>query len=77
MRYIIYTVEYYSVIKNEKILPFETSWMDHKGIMLSEICQRKRLCNLTYKWNQKKKRTSSKNLDFEEFPLWLSSNEPN
>ena len=41
MRYIIYTVEYYSVIKNEKILPFETSWMDHKGIMLSEICQRK------------------------------------
>ena len=33
-------MEYYSAIKKEEILPFETTWMDFKGIMLSEICQR-------------------------------------
>ena len=32
------TVEYYSAIK-KKILPFATTWMDLKGIMLSEISQ--------------------------------------
>ena len=39
MRY-IYTMEYYSAIKNE-ILPFAATWMDLEGIMLSEISQRK------------------------------------
>ena len=33
----IYTMEYYSTIKNKKILPFETVWMDLENIMLSEI----------------------------------------
>ena len=37
----IYTVEYYSgIIKNE-ILPFATTWMELEGIMLSESSQRK------------------------------------
>ena len=35
----IYTMEYYSTIKNKKILPFETVWMDLENIMLSEISQ--------------------------------------
>ena len=30
-------VEYYSAIKNEEILPFATTWMDLKGIVLNEI----------------------------------------
>ena len=30
-------VEYYSAIKNEEILPFATTWMDLKGIVLSAI----------------------------------------
>ena len=30
---------YYSGIKNNKILPFATTWMDLEGIMLSEISQ--------------------------------------
>ena len=34
----MYTMEYYSSIKNE-ILPFVTAWMDLEGIMLSEISQ--------------------------------------
>ena len=37
----IYTIEYYSATKKNKILPSATTWMDLKGIMLSEISQRK------------------------------------
>ena len=33
----IYTLEYYSAIKKNEILPFATSWMELDGIMLSEI----------------------------------------
>ena len=36
----IYTVEYYSAIKNE-IKPFGATWMDLEIIILSEISQRK------------------------------------
>ena len=35
----LYTMEWYSVIKKNKILPFDTTWMDPEGIMLSEISQ--------------------------------------
>ena len=34
-------IEYYSVIRNNKILPLAATWMDLEGIMLSEITQRK------------------------------------
>ena len=30
-------MEYYSAIKKNGILPFAATWMDLKGIMLSEI----------------------------------------
>ena len=30
-------MEYYSVIKNDEILPFVTTWMDFENIMLSTI----------------------------------------
>ena len=33
----IYTMEYYSAIKKNKILPLAAMWMDLEGIMLSEI----------------------------------------
>ena len=33
----IYTVEYYSTKKKNKILPFAATWMDLEDIMLSEI----------------------------------------
>ena len=36
----IYTMEYYSAIKKNEILPFATTWMDLEGIMLSEIRER-------------------------------------
>ena len=34
-----YTMEYYSVIKKKKILPFAMVWMYLENIMLSEISQ--------------------------------------
>ena len=37
----IYTMEYYSVIKKNEILPFTTTWIYLKYIMLSEISQTK------------------------------------
>ena len=35
----IYTMEYYSAINKNEILPSVTTWMDLEGIMLSEISQ--------------------------------------
>ena len=35
----IYTMEYYSAIKMNKVLPFATTWMDLESIMLSEVSQ--------------------------------------
>ena len=35
----LYTMECYVAIKRNEILPFETTWMDPEGIMLSEISQ--------------------------------------
>ena len=35
----IYTLEYYSAIKKEEILPFATLLMDLEGFMRSEIIQ--------------------------------------
>ena len=37
----IYTMEYYSAVKKNEILPFATTWMELEGIMLSKISQRK------------------------------------
>ena len=33
------TIEYYSAIKKNEILPFAATWMDLEGIMLSEISE--------------------------------------
>ena len=34
-----YTMEYYSAIKKNEIVPFASTWMELEGIMLSEISQ--------------------------------------
>ena len=54
----IYTVEYYSAIKKNEILPFATMWMDLEDIMLSELSQiekDKYVYNIPYMWNLKNK----------------------
>ena len=37
----IYTMEHYSVIKKNEIMPFVATWMDLEIIILSEVSQRK------------------------------------
>ena len=35
----MYTMEYYSAIKKNKIMPFATTWMDLDTVILSEVSQ--------------------------------------
>ena len=35
----IYTIKYYSAIKNNKIMPFAATWMELETLILSEVCQ--------------------------------------
>ena len=37
----MYTMEYYSAIKKNEIMPFAATWMDLEIITLSEVSQRK------------------------------------
>ena len=36
-----HSIEYYSAIKKNKIMPFAATWMDLEIIILSEVSQRK------------------------------------
>ena len=35
----MYTIEYYSAIRNDKYSPFASTWMELEGITLSEVSQ--------------------------------------
>ena len=49
----IYTIEYYSAIKKNEILPFAVKWMDVEIIILNEVSQRHIPYDITYMWNLK------------------------
>ena len=53
----IYTMEYYSAIKTNEVIPFAATWMNIEIIILSEVNQRGRQMayDITYKWNLKKR----------------------
>ena len=38
----IYTVEYYSAIKKNELMPFVSTWMDLEIIILSEVSQKEK-----------------------------------
>ena len=38
----IYTVEYYSAIKKNEMMPFAATWMDLEMIILSELSQKEK-----------------------------------
>ena len=38
----IYTVEYYSAIKKNKIMPFADTWMGLETLILSEVSQKEK-----------------------------------
>ena len=47
----------YSVIKKKEILPFATTWMNHEGIMLSEISQMGKAYTVTCYLEKHEKKT--------------------
>ena len=52
----MYTVEYYSAIKKNEIMPFAATWMDLEIIILSEVNQereRQITYDITYMWTLK------------------------
>ena len=36
----MYTMEYYSAIKKNKLMPFAATWMELETLILSEVCQK-------------------------------------
>ena len=56
----IYTMEYYSTIKKNKIIPLATTWMELETLLLSEVSQKVKgkyhmvshILNITYGTNK-------------------------
>ena len=47
-------MEYYSVIKNNEVMPFAATWVDLEIIILTEVNQTKKdKYYITYTWNRK------------------------
>ena len=47
----VYTMEYYSAMKKNKIMPFAATWMDLEMILLSAVSQIS--YDIAYMWNLK------------------------
>ena len=51
-----YTIDYYSDVKKNEIMPSTSTWMDLEMTVLSEVGQKKKRqipCTITYTWNLK------------------------
>ena len=47
------SVEYYSAIKKNEIMPFAATWMKLEIIILNEVRERQISYDITYMWNNK------------------------
>ena len=47
----IYTIEYYSAIKKNEIMPFAATWIDLQTVIMSEVRQRQISYDIAYMWN--------------------------
>ena len=50
----IYTMEYYSAIKKDDIMPFAATWMELETLLLSEMSQKDKRqipYDISYNWN--------------------------
>ena len=56
----IYTMEYYSAIKKNEIMPFAATWMDLEIIILNEVRQRE--TNIIYHLYVESKKMIQRNL---------------
>ena len=55
-KWYIYTMEYYSSIKKDKIMPFASTWMELQILTVSEVSQKRKMQiphDITYMWNLK------------------------
>ena len=50
----IYTMQHYSAIKHNKIMPFAAMCMDLETVILTEVKQRQISYDITYMWSLKK-----------------------
>ena len=50
----IHTMEYYSAIKKNEIMPFAATWMDLEIVILSDVRQRQISYDIAYMWTLKK-----------------------
>ena len=51
----LYTNEYYSAIKKNKIMPFAATWMGLELVILSKVRERQVSYDIVYMWNLKKR----------------------
>ena len=44
----VFAIEYYSAIKMNEIMPFAATWMGLESVILSEVSQTEKPCDITY-----------------------------
>ena len=61
----MYTIEYYSAIKRNEIMPFAATWMDLERVILSEVSQREISYDIPCMWSLNRNDTNELTLKTE------------